>query len=65
MTKIYSLTFTIELYLKSVGVGLTLVLLKDYKFGDPRFFLFFLKGKMIVHEIKTKNKIFNVRFFNI
>ena len=27
--------------------------------------LLFLKGKMIVHEIKQKFKIFNVRFFNI
>ena len=48
-TKNYSLTFYIELSSKSVGVGLSLALLKD-KYGDPHFFL---KGKMIVREIKA------------
>ena len=30
----------------------------------PDLVSFFLKGKMIVHEINQKFKIFNVRFFN-
>ena len=56
MTRTYhSLTFYIELSSKPVGVGLNLALLKDNEYGDPDFFLKILKGKMIVHEIKTKN----------
>ena len=38
---------------------------KKNKCGDPQFISFFLKGKMIVHEIKQKIKNINVRFFNI
>ena len=48
--------FYIELSSESVGVGVN--------YGDPHF-IFFLKGKIIVYEIKTNLKIFNVRFFNI
>ena len=40
-----------------MGVGLNLALLKDNKYGDPRFVFFFLKGKMIVHEIKQNCNI--------
>ena len=59
-----SLTFYIKFTSKPVRMGLNLALLKDNKYGGPRFFpSFFLKGKMIVHEIKTKFNIFNVRFF--
>ena len=35
------------------GGGVNLALLKDNKYGNTRFF--FLKGKMIVHEIKNKH----------
>ena len=35
--------------LEICGVGLNLALLKDNSYGDPRFFFFFLKYKMIVH----------------
>ena len=43
------------------------------KFGSPEnelvwwptFLFFFLKGKIIVYEIKQNCKIFNVRFFSI
>ena len=44
--------------MKPMGVGVNLALLKDNKFGDPRFLLFFLKGIIIVHELK----IFFLRF---
>ena len=50
--KLHSLTFYIELSSKFVGVGLNLVLLKDNKGADHRFFFFFLKCRMIVHEIR-------------
>ena len=55
------LAFYIELSVKSLGMGLHLTFLNC----NPRFFSFFLKGKMIVHAIKTKFKIFNARFSNI
>ena len=60
LQKLHSLTFYIELSSKCVGVGITLALLLDNKSGDPYFFL---KCQMIVHEKKTIDKIFNVRFF--
>ena len=45
-------------------LGLNLALLKENKFGDPRFLFFFLKGIIIVHELKLFFfKIFNIRFF--
>ena len=44
--------------MKPVGVGLNLALLKENKFGDPRFLFFFLKGIIIVYELK----IFFLRF---
>ena len=44
--------------MKPMGVGLNLALLKENKFGDPRFLFFFLKGIIIVHEFK----IFFLRF---
>ena len=62
--KIHSLKFYIELSSKFVGKGLNLALLQDNESGDPRFFPF-SKMQMIVHGIKTKNKIFNVRFNNV
>ena len=31
----------------------------------PDFFDFFLKGNMIVHEIKLIFKILNIRFFDV
>ena len=34
-----------------MGSGLNLALLKENKFGDPRFLIFFLTD-IIVHEIK-------------
>ena len=34
-------TFYIELCMKPMGVGLNLALLKENKFGDPRFLFFF------------------------
>ena len=58
MTKNHYLRFYIELSLKYVVVGLNLAILKDNLYGNPPFFFFFLKGKMIVHEIKTKFKVF-------
>ena len=50
-------TFCIKLSSKLVGVGLNFALLKDNWSGDPRFFFFFLKCKMIVHDIKTTKYI--------
>ena len=47
--------FYIELRMKSMGVGLNLVLLKENEFGDPRFLFFFLKGNIIVHSIKINS----------
>ena len=52
--------------MKPTGVGLNLVLLKENLFGDPSFLFFFLKGIIIVHEIKNKFlRFFDIRFFNI
>ena len=39
-----------------MGVGLNLALLKENRFGDPKFLFFFMKGIIIVHEIKKKKK---------
>ena len=58
---IHSFTFYIELCTKSVGMAL----LKDNSRGDPQFVFFFSKGITIVHEIKIKIKIFNIRLFNM
>ena len=41
--------------MKPIGDGLNLALHKDNKFGDPRFYSFFLKGIIIVHEIKINS----------
>ena len=60
--KLHSLNFLIELSSKFVGVGTNLALLQDNQSGDPIVF-FFLKCQMIVHEIITINKIFNIGFF--
>ena len=49
--------------MKPMGVGLNLALLKENYFGDSRFLFFFLKGIIIVHELKINFKIFNIRFF--
>ena len=47
-------------------MGLHLALLRDNKCRNPIFSVFFfLKGIMIVHEIKKKKKIMNARFFLI
>ena len=64
MAKKKLLYVNIELCSKSVGVGLNFSLLKDNWHGDPHFNVI-LKGNMIVHEIKTKIKIFNVIIFTI
>ena len=47
-----------------MGVGVNFAIPKENKFGDPPppFLLFFLKGKLIVYEIKQNLKILNVRF---
>ena len=47
-----SRNFYVELCMKPMGVGLNLALLKENLFGDPRFLFIFLKGIIIVHEIK-------------
>ena len=62
MTKITLLKFFNQIILEICGVGITLALLQDSKSVEPILF-FFLKCQMIVHEIITINKIFNVRFF--
>ena len=49
--------------MKPMGVGLNLALLKENQFGDPRFLFFFLKGIMIVHELKIKFLHFQHQFF--
>ena len=56
MTKITILKFLNIIILEICGGG--------YNFGPPaRYFFFFLKRQMIVHEIITINKSFNARFF--
>ena len=48
------------------GNGLNLALLKDEYCEDPIFESFFLRYIIIIaHEINIKNKISNVRYFNI
>ena len=64
MTNKSPLTFYIELSSKSLGVGLNLALQKGNLYGDPHLFFFSLKAKMMIHVRKTKNKFFNVRYFN-
>ena len=54
MTKVHSITFYVKLSSKSVGVGLNFALLKENYFDGPHFLFVFLKGKIIVYEIKTK-----------
>ena len=54
----HSRTFYIELRMKPMGVGLNLALQKENWFGDPRFLFFFLKGSIIVREIKMNSKDF-------
>ena len=49
------LTFYIDLRMKPMGMRLNLALLKENEFGDPRFLFFFLKGNIIVHEIKINS----------
>ena len=49
--------------MKAMGVGLNLALLKANKFGDPRFLFFYLKGIIIVHELKTFFKNFQYTIF--
>ena len=49
--------------MKPMGVGLNLALLKENKFGDPRFLFFFLKGSIIVHEIKINSSDFQHQIF--
>ena len=49
--------------MKPMGVALNLALLKENQFGDPRFLSFFMKGFIIVHELKInfwdfQNQIF-------
>ena len=46
------MNFYFELRMKPMGVGLNLALLKENQFGDPTFLFFFLKGIIIVHELK-------------
>ena len=41
--------------MKPTGLGLNLALLKENLFGDPSFLLFFLKGIIIVREIKINS----------
>ena len=56
MAKITPLIVYVQLCLKSMGMGSNFrPPEKKNKCGDPQFISFFLKGKMIVHEIKTKN----------
>ena len=51
--KEHSIMFILELSSKSVGVAVAFTLLKE-NLSDPHFFqFFFLKGKIIVFEIKT------------
>ena len=38
--------------MKPMGMGLNLALLKDNFFGDPKYLFFFLKGIIIVHELR-------------
>ena len=45
-------------------MGLNVALLKDYQSGDPHFYNF-SKMSNASPRIKTKIKIFNVRYFNI
>ena len=45
----------IELCMKPMGMGLNLALLKDNSYGDPISLFLFLKGIIIVHEIKINN----------
>ena len=46
-----------------MGVGLNLALLKENSFGDPRLLSFFLKGIIIVHELKIKFYDFQHQIF--
>ena len=45
------------------GVGVNFALLKGNNSGDPHFSFFFLKGYIIVYEIKTNFEIVNARVF--
>ena len=60
MTKNYTPKRLIELFSKFVGAGLNMVPLKDNKYDDPSFVSFFLKCKMIDHELKTKKIRFSM-----
>ena len=61
----HSSTCYIELCIKHMEVGSIVALLKENLLGDPRFLFFFLKGCIIVHEIKIKSSDFQLQIFNI
>ena len=49
--------------MKTMGVGLNFALLKENKFGDPRYLFFFLTGIIIGNEIQINSLDFQHQVF--